>query len=54
VQRLAALDAAMKHLNKKLGSGTIMRLGESPATNMECISSGCLTLDIALGEPYQL
>jgi hypothetical protein len=50
LQRLAALDAAMKHLNKKLGSGTIMRLGESPVTGMECISSGCLTLDIALGE----
>jgi BRCT domain type II-containing protein len=52
LQRLAALDAAMKHLNKKLGSGTIMRLGESPMTGMECISSGCLTLDIALGEAW--
>lgn len=49
-QQVAALDAAMKHLNKKLGSGTIMRLGETPATHMECISTGCLTLDIALGE----
>lgn len=48
-QQVAALDAAMKHLNKKLGSGTIMRLGETPATHMECISTGCLTLDIALG-----
>lgn len=48
-QRLAALDSAMKQLNKKLGSGTIMRLGDHPVSAMECISSGCLTLDIALG-----
>eukprot|EP00775_Hariotina_reticulata_P005020 gene5020-5261_t len=49
-KRLNALNHAMQKLNKKLGNGTIMRMGEpSHATRMECISSGCFTLDVALG-----
>ncbi|KAF8064520.1 KIN4A [Scenedesmus sp. PABB004] len=48
--RLASLNEAMQRLNKKLGSGTVMRLGQHPAgAALECISSGCSTLDIALG-----
>lgn len=31
------------------GSGTLMRLGEKAPTQLDCISSGCLTLDVALG-----
>jgi hypothetical protein len=42
---LSALNHAMQKLNKKLGSGTIMRMGEaSHADRLECISSGCFTL----------
>eukprot|EP00879_Flechtneria_rotunda_P019793 GHRR01020804.1.p1 GENE.GHRR01020804.1~~GHRR01020804.1.p1 ORF type:complete len:436 (+),score=101.62 GHRR01020804.1:188-1495(+) len=49
IERLKALNTAMQKLNKKLGSGTIMRLGEQPVSAADCMLSGCLSLDIALG-----
>ncbi len=49
-ERHKAIDAAMSQIERQYGKGTIMRLGES-AGNVEIpfISSGCLSLDLALG-----
>lgn len=46
----AALDMALKQIEKQFGKGSIMKLGEA-ATNMnvETIPTGSLALDIALG-----
>ncbi|WP_413628091.1 recombinase RecA [Fructilactobacillus vespulae] len=47
--RQAELDKALKQIKKEFGTGAIMRMGESPTTNVSAISSGILSLDIALG-----
>lgn len=44
-----ALASAMGQIDKQFGKGTIMRLGDGSGLNVETISSGSLTLDIALG-----
>ena len=44
-----ALDTAILQLEKKYGSGTIMRLGDNNALNVEAISTGSITLDSATG-----
>ena len=47
--RQKALDRAMADIEKQFGKGAIMKLGESPTRNVEVISTGVLSLDIALG-----
>lgn len=47
--RRAALDMAMRQIEKQFGKGSVMKLGESTQTRVETISSGSLGLDIALG-----
>lgn len=44
-----ALEQVMKDLNSRFGRGTVMQLGNAEPQKMECIPSGALTLDIALG-----
>lgn len=44
-----ALEAVMKDLNSRFGRGTVMQLGNAEPQKLECIPSGALTLDIALG-----
>ena len=44
-----AHDTAILQLEKKYGSGTIMRLGDNNALNVEAISTGSITLDCATG-----
>ena len=44
-----ALDTAILQLEKKYGSGTIMRLGDNNALNVEAISTGSITRDCATG-----
>ena len=48
-QKDAALKTALGQLEKKYGSGTIMRLGDSPRQKAEVISTGAFNLDAALG-----
>ena len=49
-EKMRALDAVLLQIEKQYGKGSIMRLGdEAGKTEIEVISSGCLTLDIALG-----
>ncbi|MDJ0655904.1 MAG: recombinase RecA [Xanthomonadales bacterium] len=44
-----ALAAALGQIEKQFGKGAVMRMGDGTATDIEVISSGSLTLDIALG-----
>lgn len=44
-----ALNLALDTIEKQYGRGSIMRLGEVHATAVECIPSGSLSLDLALG-----
>lgn len=47
--RSAALEIALRQIEKQFGKGSIMKLGESQTHQVETISSGALALDIALG-----
>ncbi len=44
-----ALSAAVGQIEKQFGKGAIMRLGDNQAMDIEAISTGSLTIDIALG-----
>ena len=48
-EKKKALDAAMGQIEKQFGKGSIMKLGEYQAMNIEAIPTGALSLDIALG-----
>ncbi|MFD1318718.1 recombinase RecA [Loigolactobacillus zhaoyuanensis] len=48
-ERKAALDNALKKIEKNFGKGSIMRLGEKVDTQVSTISTGSLALDEALG-----
>lgn len=48
-ERQAALDAALKKIEKNFGKGSIMRMGDKADTQISTISSGSLALDNALG-----
>ncbi|MEY8445793.1 recombinase RecA [Enterococcus ratti] len=47
--RKAALDAALKKIEKNYGKGSIMKLGEKIDQQVSTIPSGSLALDVALG-----
>ena len=44
-----ALQAALSQIEKQFGKNTVMRLGENNIQAVEAVSTGSLTLDIALG-----
>jgi hypothetical protein len=48
-ERKAALDAALSKIEKQFGKGSIMKLGEQADRRVSTVSSGSLTLDVALG-----
>jgi len=45
----AALTAALSQIERQFGKGSVMRLGDAVHEPIEAISTGSLTLDIALG-----
>lgn len=47
--RAKAAAMAMEQIQQKFGSGAIMRFGEAGASDIEAISTGVLSLDVALG-----
>ena len=47
--KLKVLNAVMEKIEKDFGKGAVMRLGETEIPKVEAISTGCLTLDVALG-----
>ena len=44
-----ALDAALSQIERQFGKGSIMKLGDNKALDIEAISTGSLGIDIALG-----
>ena len=48
-EKKTALATAIAKIEKDYGKGTIMRLGDDIAVNVEALSTGSLTLDMALG-----
>ncbi len=44
-----ALGLALETIEKQFGKGSIMKLGEAHNTKVECIPTGSLSLDLALG-----
>ena len=49
VDKRKALETALQQLDKQYGKGTVMRLGENVAMQVEAISTGSVALDVALG-----
>ena len=47
--RQAALDMALKQIEKQFGKGSVMKLGEQSDRRISTVSSGSLAVDIALG-----
>jgi recombination protein RecA len=48
--KLKDLERAISQVEKQFGEGSVMRMGENaPHMQIEAISTGALTLDIALG-----
>ena len=48
-EKKKALEAALSQIEKQFGKGSVMKLGEFKAMNIEAIPTGALSLDIALG-----
>ena len=44
-----ALESALAQIERSFGKGSIMKLGSTPALDIEAISTGSIGLDIALG-----
>jgi len=44
-----ALSAALSQIEKQFGKGSVMRMGDSGAAEIEAISTGSIALDVALG-----
>ena len=44
-----ALETTLLQIEKDHGKGAVMRLGESPELSVTAVSTGSLTLDLALG-----
>src|SRR5256885_5763455 len=49
MERDKALDMALSQIEKQFGKGSIMRMGENTTMGVESISTGALSLDVALG-----
>ncbi len=49
LEKKKALEAALGQIEKQFGKGSVMKLGEYKAMNIEAIPTGALSLDIALG-----
>ena len=49
IEREKALETALLHIEKQFGKGAVMKLGQTENLNVESISTGSLSLDIALG-----
>lgn len=49
VEKKKALEAALGQIEKQFGKGAVMKLGENAQMSVDVISTGALSLDIALG-----
>ena len=48
-EKMKALEAALSQIEKQFGKGSVMKLGDVTAMEIEAIPTGALSLDIALG-----
>ena len=48
-EKMKALEMALSQIEKQFGKGSVMKLGDFTAMNIEAIPTGALSLDIALG-----
>ena len=44
-----ALEAAISQIDENFGKGSVMKLGQQTALDIESISTGSISLDLALG-----
>lgn len=50
IDKMKALDAAIAHIEKQYGKGSVMKLGDNTASmDVETVPTGALSLDLALG-----
>ncbi len=49
MEKEKALEAALVHIEKQFGKGSVMKLGQDAVINVPAIPTGSLTLDVALG-----
>ena len=48
-EKRKALEVALGQIEKQFGKGSVMKLGDFTAMNIESIPTGALSLDVALG-----
>ncbi|MDD6095301.1 MAG: recombinase RecA [Clostridia bacterium] len=48
-EKKKALDTAISQIEKTFGKGTIIKMGENPKMNVSVVSTGSVSLDMALG-----
>jgi recombination protein RecA len=48
-ERQKALEMAMSQIDKQFGKGSVMKMSERPQMDIEAVSTGALSLDLALG-----
>ena len=48
-EKKKALESALGQIEKQFGKGSVMKLGDFKAMNVEAIPTGALSLDVALG-----
>jgi recombination protein RecA len=48
-EKLKALQLTIDKLDKAYGKGTVMKMGDQKVDNIDALSTGSLSLDIALG-----
>ncbi|NLD83252.1 MAG: recombinase RecA [Clostridiales bacterium] len=48
-EKMRALEATLSSIEKEFGKGTVMKLGDKTAMQVEAVPTGCLDLDMALG-----
>ncbi len=49
LEKKKALEMALGQIEKQFGKGAVMKLGENSHMNVECIPTGSMSLDLALG-----
>ena len=49
MEREQALEAAVSQIERQFGKGAVMKMGDAPAIAIDAVSTGALSLDLALG-----
>ena len=49
-EKTKALEAAISQIDENFGKGSVMKLGQKAAINVEAVSTGSLSLDLATSE----